>query len=181
MSESLTVEGWRVRDDLAVDFSVRPELTFEPSLKRRRYRRGELVRRTLLLADVAGIVVAFVLANILVPHDGNSADRVSSGMEYLALLLAIPFWVLLLRLEGLYDRDEERTDHSTVDDIVGVFRSVTIGVWVLALVRRRYKPRPARPRPARDLLAPRRPTNPDVARVRARRCVGTFLATRRTQ
>ena len=54
-------------------------------------------------------------------------------MEYLALLLALPFWVLLLRLEGLYDRDEERTDHSTVDDIVGVFRSVTIGVWVFAL------------------------------------------------
>ena len=55
------------------------------------------------------------------------------GYEYLAFLLAIPGWVLLLRLEGLYDRDEERTDHSTVDDIVGVFRSVTIGVWVFAL------------------------------------------------
>ena len=51
----------------------------------------------------------------------------------MAFLLAIPGWLLLLRLEGLYDRDEERTDHSTVDDIVGVFRSVTIGVWIFAL------------------------------------------------
>ena len=54
-------------------------------------------------------------------------------MEFVAFLLAIPGWLLLLRLEGLYDRDEERTDHSTVDDIVGVFRSVTIGVWIFAL------------------------------------------------
>ena len=67
------------------------------------------------------------------PHRSDSADRVSSGFEYVAFLLAIPFWILLLRLEGLYDRDEERTDHSTVDDIVGVFRSVTIGVWIFAL------------------------------------------------
>ena len=133
MSESLTVEGWRVRDDLAVDLADALELPVEESSKQRRYRRGELVRRTLLLADVAGLVLSFVLASLLVPHAGASADRVSSGMEYLALLLALPFWVLLLRLEGLYDRDEERTDHSTVDDIVGVFRSVTIGVWVFAL------------------------------------------------
>ena len=133
MSESLTVEGWRVRDDLAVELAGALELPVEESSKQRRYRRGELVRRTLLLADVAGLVLSFVLASLLVPHAGASADRVSSGMEYLALLLALPFWVLLLRLEGLYDRDEERTDHSTVDDIVGVFRSVTIGVWVFAL------------------------------------------------
>jgi len=133
MSESLTVEGWRTRDDLAVDLVGALELPVEEPSRRRRYRRGELVRRTLLLADVAGLVLSFVLASLLVPHAGATTDRVSSGMEYLALLLALPFWVLLLRLEGLYDRDEERTDHSTVDDIVGVFRSVTIGVWVFAL------------------------------------------------
>ena len=117
----------------AVDFVDAAGLTFEPSVHGRRYGRGALVRRTLLLADVAGLVLAFVLASLLAPHHSDSADRVSSGMEYLAFLLAIPFWVLLLRLEGLYDRDEERTDHSTVDDIVGVFRSVTIGVWIFAL------------------------------------------------
>ena len=31
---------------------------------------------------------------------------------------------------GLYDRDGERTDHSTADDIVGVF-VVTAATWVL--------------------------------------------------
>ena len=37
--------------------------------------------------------------------------------------------MLLARIYGLYDRDEERTDHSTVDDIVGVFQVVTLGTW----------------------------------------------------
>ncbi len=37
--------------------------------------------------------------------------------------------MLLARIYGLYDRDEERTDHSTVDDVVGVVQVVTLGTW----------------------------------------------------
>ncbi len=29
----------------------------------------------------------------------------------------------------LYDRDEARTDHSSVDDMVGIFNMVTVGAW----------------------------------------------------
>ena len=80
----------------------------------------------LLIVDVLGLVVAFIAREPLMPSlERQSYDKVSPGYEYAAFLLAIPLWILLLRLEGLYDRDEERTDHSTVDDIVGVFRSVT--------------------------------------------------------
>ena len=134
----LTVGGWRLGGGEleAVDFEQR--LLGEASLAdgahaRHRYSRGALVRRMLLIVDVLGLVVAFTLANLMLPRLDSSVDRVSTGFEYAAFLLAIPLWILLLRLEGLYDRDEERTDHSTVDDIVGVFRSVTIGVWVFAL------------------------------------------------
>ena len=127
--------GWRLRNDgpieLADEVPLYEELT-EP-VPLRRYRRGALVRRMLLAADVAGLALAFVAASVLVPNVMTEADRVSPGLEYVAFVLAIPIWILLLRLEGLYDRDEERTDHSTVDDIVGVFRSVTVGVWVLTL------------------------------------------------
>jgi exopolysaccharide biosynthesis polyprenyl glycosylphosphotransferase len=136
MSESLTVGGWRLRDEWELDSATDPLLEEESSRVsqvQRRYRRGALVRRMLLAADVAGLVLAFVLANVLLPSIGETGDRISPGFEYVAFVLAIPGWILLLRLEGLYDRDEERTDHSTVDDIVGVFRSVTIGVWVFAL------------------------------------------------
>jgi exopolysaccharide biosynthesis polyprenyl glycosylphosphotransferase len=134
VSESMTVAGWRVGGGEPGDLG---ELAFVEhvgeSLPRRGYRRGALVRRVLLAADVAGLVIAFVLANTLLSRVGDSADKVTPGYEYVAFLLAIPLWILLLRLEGLYDRDEERTDHSTVDDIVGVFRSVTVGVWVFVL------------------------------------------------
>jgi exopolysaccharide biosynthesis polyprenyl glycosylphosphotransferase len=137
MSESVTLGGWRVENGAGPELGLAAEVALighrEQADPRPRYRRGALVRRTLLLADVAGLVVAFALANVLLPAIGDSSDRVSPGYEYIAFLLAIPLWILLLRLEGLYDRDEERTDHSTVDDIVGVFRSVTIGVWVFAV------------------------------------------------
>jgi exopolysaccharide biosynthesis polyprenyl glycosylphosphotransferase len=138
MSESLITGGWRVSADAAMPaYDIRLDdldgLAVEQPVPRRGYRRGALVRRMLLVADVAGLVLAFAVANLLVPTFGHTTDKVTPGFEYLGFLCAIPLWILLLRLEGLYDRDEERTDHSTVDDIVGVFRSVTVGIWVFAL------------------------------------------------
>ena len=108
-------------------------------------------------------------------------DRVSPGYEYLAFILAIPGWVILLRLEGLYDRDEERTDHSTVDDIVGVFRSVTIGVWVFALFG--VATGLVRPGLARVLQssAPCAPLDPDPSAPLRAHSAGICPATRRTR
>ena len=137
MSESLTVGGWRLGADPVVDDVEGLALEERPVVvqPRRRYRRGALVRRMLFGADVLGLWLAFVLANILLPPPAaEMGDRVGPWLEWVAFLLAIPLWTLLLKLEGLYDRDEEHTDHSTVDDIVGVFRSVTIGVWIFALI-----------------------------------------------
>lgn len=34
--------------------------------------------------------------------------------------LTLPLWVVLARLYGLYAGDEERANHSTVDDFFGV-------------------------------------------------------------
>ena len=137
MSESLTVGGWRLGGDVATVPDLDPEFDDQaliaPLPRQRRYSRGALVRRMLLFADVAGLIVSFALANLILPSLTGSGDKVGPQVEYTVFLLALPLWILLLRLEGLYDRDEERTDHSTVDDIVGVFRGVTIGVWLFAL------------------------------------------------
>ena len=87
-------------------------------------RRGWLVRRLLLVADLVGLAAAFALSQQLV--DGSIDPRES------ALLLALlPIWILMAKIYGLYDRDEEHADHSTVDDVVGVFHLVTVGVWLL--------------------------------------------------
>jgi exopolysaccharide biosynthesis polyprenyl glycosylphosphotransferase len=96
-------------------------------------RRGWLVRRVLLLADVLGLLgatgVAFVAGGGL--HNASAADV---GIRFGVILLTVPFWVVLAKLYGLYDRDEERTDHSTIHEIVAVTHFVTLGTWVLFLI-----------------------------------------------
>jgi FlaA1/EpsC-like NDP-sugar epimerase len=51
-------------------------------------------------------------------------------------VLSLPCWVLVAKWHGLYRRDEERTDHCTTDDIVGVFHLVTIAAWLLLVASR---------------------------------------------
>ena len=86
------------------------------------------MRRLLLAADVIGLVLAYVVALTLVPS-ASTADHVAPIWELALFVATLPLWVLFARIYGLYDRDEERTDHSTVDDVVGVFQLVTLGTW----------------------------------------------------
>ena len=109
------------------------ERTLEIIERRRRTavvrRRGWLVRRALVLADVTGLLLAFIVAEIVV----GPGEHPNSWNEIVAFLLTLPGWVLGAKLYGLYDNDEERTDHSTVDEFLGVFHLVTVGTWVFYL------------------------------------------------
>jgi exopolysaccharide biosynthesis polyprenyl glycosylphosphotransferase len=96
--------------------------------------RGWLMRRLLLAADLGGLLLAFAVAQSLVP--AGAADTVEGRWEIALFVASLPFWVVLARVHGLYDRDEERTDHSTVDDIVGVFQVVTLGTWAFLVATR---------------------------------------------
>jgi exopolysaccharide biosynthesis polyprenyl glycosylphosphotransferase len=92
-------------------------------------RRGWLVRRMLALADVFGLTAAFALAELLVREHERSGAW-SGSAELLLFLVTLPLWIGFAELHGLYKRDEERTDHSTADDLVGVMQLVTLGSWV---------------------------------------------------
>lgn len=92
-------------------------------------RRGWLVRRMLLTADVTGLVVAIFVAEWLVNRQ-NPSGALDSRQEILVLLATLPCWVVIAKLYGLYDRDEERTDHSTTDDFAPVFHMVTVSTWL---------------------------------------------------
>jgi exopolysaccharide biosynthesis polyprenyl glycosylphosphotransferase len=94
--------------------------------------RGWLMRRLLLAADLVGLTSAYGLA-LLVKPSTLPGELLGARWEIALFALCLPLWVLLARIHGLYDRDEERTDHSTVDDIVGVFQVVTIGTWGLII------------------------------------------------
>jgi exopolysaccharide biosynthesis polyprenyl glycosylphosphotransferase len=94
-----------------------------------RMRRGWLVRRMLVLADMVGLTVAAIAATIIFGERVDS-DAVSPQIELLVFGLSLPAWVIVAKLYGLYDYDEERTDHSTADDLVGVLHLVTVGSWL---------------------------------------------------
>ena len=108
--------------------------------------RGWLMRRLLLAADVIGLMSAFLLALAIGPTTAV-ADRVDVRWEIALFAASLPLWVFLARAHSLYDRDEERSDHSTVDDIFDVFQVVTIGTWsFLAITHLAGLPHPTLPR-----------------------------------
>lgn len=93
--------------------------------------RGWVVRRALATADVLGILAAFSLTQLAFAGNDVPHDRVSTGAEIALFALALPLWVVLGRVYGLYAGDEERANHSTVDDFFGVFNMLTVGAWML--------------------------------------------------
>lgn len=96
--------------------------------------RGWVVRRALAAADVVGILLAFSLTQLAFSGNDVPGDRVGTGVEIVLFALTLPLWVVLGRMYGLYAGDEERANHSTVDDFFGVFNMLTVGAWMLFAV-----------------------------------------------
>ena len=116
-------------DDLveAMDDNTRSLLQRGPT-----ERRGRLIPRVLVLADLVGLTLAYLIAT----HNWGRKTSFGSPRELLLFLASLPCWVLVAKLHGLYRRDEERADHCTTDDIVGVFHIVTIAAWLLLVASR---------------------------------------------
>jgi exopolysaccharide biosynthesis polyprenyl glycosylphosphotransferase len=124
-------------DPKAFEFGGRSASVNERTAEILRYRRGAspakrrgwLIRRVLLVADLVGLVAAFLTVELA--FGLNQPDPGSAGFEseILIFVLSLPGWALLMRSHGLYERDEERTEHSTADDLVGVFHVLTFGAW----------------------------------------------------
>jgi len=97
-------------------------------------RRGWLVRRALLSADLVCLTASFLLAEELYRAGSGGAGHFDQTGEYILFVASLPVWVVAAKLYGLYDRDEERTDHSTTDDFAGVFHLVTAITWMLLAI-----------------------------------------------
>lgn len=119
------IDGTSFREDVYSRVDARTREIVERRRAGTIRRRGWLVRRLLLVADLAGLVLALLLAEWLVNRRHN-LGVLSTRNEVIAFLLSLPGWVVIAKLYGLYDRDEERTDHSTADDVAGVFHMVTV-------------------------------------------------------
>lgn len=111
----------------AVDENTRRLLARRPTA-----RRGRIVPRSLVIADLLGLTLAYLVAT----HHWGGRGQLGSPRELILFVCSLPCWVLVAKLHGLYHRDEERTDHCTTDDIVGVFHLVTVGAWLLLVASR---------------------------------------------
>jgi exopolysaccharide biosynthesis polyprenyl glycosylphosphotransferase len=96
-----------------------------------RRRRGWLIRRGLAAADMVGLSLAFVTADVLFSPGPDVHDHVNPAGEYAFFAATLPLWIVVAKLYGLYDHDEERTDHSTADDFTGILNLVTVGAWMV--------------------------------------------------
>ena len=78
------------------------------------------MRRLLLVADVVGYVIAVAAVELLYGSKG-APDAVPLAGELALFAVGLPAFLVGAKLFGLYDRDEERADHSTSDDLLRVF------------------------------------------------------------
>jgi exopolysaccharide biosynthesis polyprenyl glycosylphosphotransferase len=121
---------WEALEDVVGGRTL--EILEERRLARTVHRRGWLVRRLLLTADMLGLILAFTAAELI--FAGSSSGSLGIGFEALLFAVTLPGWVLIARLYGLYSQDDRRTNHVTVDEVANVFNMVTVCTWLFFAV-----------------------------------------------
>jgi len=87
-----------------------------------------------MTADLVGLVAAFTTLELVLGPGHTGSDRIPIDSEIVLFALSLPLWLAVAHGMGLYNRDEERPEHTTVDDVVGVFQLVTMVVWLIFAV-----------------------------------------------
>jgi exopolysaccharide biosynthesis polyprenyl glycosylphosphotransferase len=119
---TLSVEAWQTEFE---------RVHRDPVTESRRHSRAAFMRRALVVADLVGLTLAFLLQMLLAPTAGPGA--ISETGELVLFLVALPGWVLLAGVQGLYGSNLDRAEHSTVDELVSLLQMVTIGVWLYVI------------------------------------------------
>jgi exopolysaccharide biosynthesis polyprenyl glycosylphosphotransferase len=90
-------------------------------------RKSWLVRGLLVHADLFALLLAFFVAEQLVDPAAVAAGSLSTRGGL--FLLTLPAWIVGAKLLGLYDRDDELIQHSTLDEIPRLAQLAMIGTW----------------------------------------------------
>jgi exopolysaccharide biosynthesis polyprenyl glycosylphosphotransferase len=91
-------------------------------------RRGWLLRRLLVLADLVGLLAAIGATELIFIRITPGAKEAS--LEILILSATLPAWLVIAHVYGLYGHDDRRTNHTTVDEVADVFHMITVCTWV---------------------------------------------------
>jgi exopolysaccharide biosynthesis polyprenyl glycosylphosphotransferase len=91
-------------------------------------RRGYVLRRLLVVSDVAALCASYAVVTGVNAAAGPNRPVFDAG-DFLLFLLLIPLWVLLANLLGLYHLSERRIDLSFADEIGPSFLVMTLWSW----------------------------------------------------
>jgi exopolysaccharide biosynthesis polyprenyl glycosylphosphotransferase len=86
-------------------------------------RRGALLRRMLASGDWVALVAALCLATA-------TTATTDVGTLFWAVLFS-PIWIMVLKLNGLYDNDHRRIRHSTFDELPALISACALGTIAL--------------------------------------------------
>jgi exopolysaccharide biosynthesis polyprenyl glycosylphosphotransferase len=86
-------------------------------------RRGALLRRMLASGDWVALLAALCLATA-------TTATTDVGTLFWAVLFS-PVWIMVLKLNGLYDNDHRRIRHSTFDELPALISACALGTIAL--------------------------------------------------
>jgi exopolysaccharide biosynthesis polyprenyl glycosylphosphotransferase len=95
-----------------------------------RGRRGWMIRRLLLAADLVGLIGAFAVTELAFYDSATRAEGLSTDTQWIVFVCSLPLWIVAIKAYGLYDHDAVSADHSTSDEIASVFHLITVAVWL---------------------------------------------------
>jgi exopolysaccharide biosynthesis polyprenyl glycosylphosphotransferase len=90
-------------------------------------RKSWLVRFLLVHSDIFALLLSFFAAEWLLDRPAFAAGHLSTRGGL--FLLTLPAWIAGIKLLGLYDRDDELINYSTLDEIPKLFQLATVGAW----------------------------------------------------
>jgi exopolysaccharide biosynthesis polyprenyl glycosylphosphotransferase len=135
----------RARTDLAASVAVETEPRgsavaplpsghpsgLEQAIPRPGDQRGYVLRRLLVGADVAALLLAFFTTEL--------AFNALRSIDLPLLLLGIPWWVLLAYAHRLYHIDSHRADYRAADEIGPVLQMATLWSWTFLVALAVFK------------------------------------------
>ena len=106
-----------------------------PSRRRANLRgdtRGYMLRRFLVVADVAALAFAFFLVQV---YGGlNGGPESSLLLDFALLAVSAPVWIVVARAHNLYHVDTRHADHRTHDEVAPVLQLTTLWSWSVLLL-----------------------------------------------
>ena len=89
-------------------------------------RRGYVLRRLLLLSDMAALGTAYAA---MIGVNAAAGRPAFAADDFAVFIVLLPVWVLLASLLGLYHLSERRIDRSFADELGPAFLVMTLWSW----------------------------------------------------